>query len=145
MRSRPDVAGNCVGPRGIRPARRFREGSALEQPRSLLRCGGGGDAADSGGAGEAKCTEKRGGGRRRVDLDRVQPQVTGTENLLALDEALEQLEAKDPRKAQLVKLKYFAGLTNAQTAEVLGVSASTVDSDWAYARCWLRLKMTEGG
>ena len=92
-----------------------------------------------------KCTEKRGGGRRRVDLDRVQPQVTGTEDFLALDEALEQLEAKDPRKAQLVKLKYFAGLTNAQTADVLGISASTVDSDWAYARCWLRLKMTEVG
>jgi DNA-directed RNA polymerase specialized sigma24 family protein len=51
----------------------------------------------------------------------------------------------DARKAQLVKLRYFAGLTNTQAAKVLGVSSSTVDSDWAYARCWLRLHMSQAG
>jgi RNA polymerase sigma factor (TIGR02999 family) len=94
-----------------------------------------------------KQSVKHGGGRRRVDLGKVEPELAGhpNEDLLALDEALQGLEAKDTRKAELVKLKYFAGLTNAQAAEALGVSASTVDSDWAYARCWLRLQMSEGG
>jgi DNA-directed RNA polymerase specialized sigma24 family protein len=60
-------------------------------------------------------------------------------DLLALDEALAQLEAKDKRKADLVKLRYFAGLTKEKAAQVLGISPSTADNDWAYARCWLRL------
>ena len=64
------------------------------------------------------------------------------DRLLALDEALQALEARDPRKAQLVKLRYFAGLTVEQAAEALGISASTADNDWAYARGWLRLAMT---
>jgi RNA polymerase sigma factor (sigma-70 family) len=62
-------------------------------------------------------------------------------DLLALDEALEALEAKDRRKAELVKLRYFAGLTIEQAARALGISTSTADNDWAYARSWLRMAM----
>jgi RNA polymerase sigma factor (TIGR02999 family) len=89
-----------------------------------------------------KSTAKAGGGRRRVDLAEVEPVIEGPRvDLLALDEALKQLEAKDPRKADLVKLRFFAGLTNQQAAEALGISTSTADNDWAYAKTWLRLAM----
>jgi DNA-directed RNA polymerase specialized sigma24 family protein len=53
-----------------------------------------------------------------------------------------KLEAKAPRKAELVKLRFFAGLTNQQAAEALGIATSTADEDWAYAKCWLRVEMT---
>jgi DNA-directed RNA polymerase specialized sigma24 family protein len=62
-------------------------------------------------------------------------------DLLALDEVLEKLEKQDPRKAELVKLRFFAGLTIEQAAGALGISASTADNDWAYASCWLRVEM----
>jgi RNA polymerase sigma factor (TIGR02999 family) len=89
-----------------------------------------------------KSSAKAGGGRQRVDLDEVEPAIEGPRvDLLALDEALGRLEAKDPRKAGLVKLRYFAGLTNQQAAEALGISTSTADNDWAYAKTWLRLAM----
>jgi RNA polymerase sigma factor (TIGR02999 family) len=89
-----------------------------------------------------KKSQKAGGGRRRVELAEVEPAIRGSdEELLALDEALERLAAKDPRKAELVKLRFFAGLTNEQAARALGISASTADNDWAYARSWLRLAM----
>src|SRR5262249_58670137 len=83
---------------------------------------------------------KAGGERRRVELSDIELAARGPRvDLLALDEALTQLDAKDRRKAALVKLRYFAGLTNEQAAEALGISSSTADNDWAYARCWLRL------
>ena len=63
------------------------------------------------------------------------------EQLLALNEALDQLAAHDARKAELVKLRFFAGLTNEQAARVLGVSEPTVKRDWAYARAWLYREM----
>jgi RNA polymerase sigma factor (TIGR02999 family) len=88
-----------------------------------------------------KQTRKAGGGRRRFDLDDVEP-VLGEGNgdrLLELDEALRQLEAENPRKAELVKLRFFAGLTAEQAAAALGVSTSTAEKDWAYARSWLRV------
>jgi DNA-directed RNA polymerase specialized sigma24 family protein len=59
--------------------------------------------------------------------------------LLALDEAIRQLETADPRKAELVKLRFFAGLTAERAAAVLGVSTSTAEKDWVYARSWLRV------
>jgi RNA polymerase sigma factor (TIGR02999 family) len=89
-----------------------------------------------------KSTAKAGGGRRRLDLAAVEPASEGPRvDLLALDEALGRLEAKDRRKAELVKLRFFAGLTNQQAAAALGISASTADNDWAYAKTWLRLAM----
>ncbi len=88
-----------------------------------------------------KQSRKAGGGRRRLDLDDVEPALeeANGDRLLALDEALRQLEAEDPRKAELVKLRYFAGLTAEQAAAALGVSSSTAEKDWAYARSWLRV------
>jgi len=85
---------------------------------------------------------KAGGCLRRVDLAGVDLAVEDPRvDLLCLDQALEKLAVKDPRKAELVKLRFFAGLTNQQAAEILGVSASTADQDWAYAKCWLRVEM----
>jgi RNA polymerase sigma factor (sigma-70 family) len=63
--------------------------------------------------------------------------------LLDLNEALAKLELQDSRKANLVKLRYFAGLTNEQAAAALGISPSTADNDWAYAKSWLRLEMQQ--
>jgi RNA polymerase sigma factor (TIGR02999 family) len=85
---------------------------------------------------------KAGGGRHRQDLASVEPILPEADvDLLALDEAMAKLERKDPRKAQLVKLRFFAGMTNQQAAQTLGISTSTADNDWAYARCWLRLEI----
>jgi RNA polymerase sigma factor (TIGR02999 family) len=88
-----------------------------------------------------KQSGKAGGGRRRLDLDDIEPALDepNGDRLLALDEALRQLEAEDPRKAELVKLRFFAGLTGEQAAAALGVSLSTAEKDWAYARSWLRV------
>ncbi len=86
---------------------------------------------------------KAGGGRQRVGLSDVDPEFKGPKvDLLALDEALEKLERSEPRKAKLVKLRFFAGLTNQQAAEALGISASTADNDWAYAKSWLGVEMS---
>ena len=62
-------------------------------------------------------------------------------DILALDAALDRLEAQDSRKAALVKLRYFAGLTNTQAAAALNISTSTADNDWAYAKNWLRVEI----
>jgi RNA polymerase sigma factor (TIGR02999 family) len=86
---------------------------------------------------------KAGGGRHRVDLEEVELNVGAPpDDLLALNDALQKLEQIDKVKAELVKLRFFAGLTIPQAAEVLGVSSSTADNYWAYARCWLRVEMT---
>jgi RNA polymerase sigma factor (TIGR02999 family) len=63
------------------------------------------------------------------------------EKLLALDEALTRLAGQDARKAQLVKLRFFAGLTTAEAAQMLGISTATADRDWAFARAWLQREM----
>ncbi|MGE0377038.1 MAG: ECF-type sigma factor [Planctomycetaceae bacterium] len=80
----------------------------------------------------------RAAGISTVAQDSEYPQL----DLLALDDALDRLKEKDPRKAELVKLRFFAGLTNEQAAQALGISASTADNDWAYAKCWLRVEMS---
>jgi RNA polymerase sigma factor (TIGR02999 family) len=85
---------------------------------------------------------KRGGDRQRVDMDGVELAAdirTGddTLDLVALDEALTSLEAEDPRKATLVKLRYFAGMTLDQAATALDISPTTADRDWAYAKAFL--------
>ena len=95
-----------------------------------------------------------GGGRHRIDFSEAPPAgaLSGAastdqsqdhlEDIIALDEALAKLAAKDKVKADLVKLRYFAGLTCEQAAEVLGISHNTADQYWAYARSWLRLEIT---
>jgi RNA polymerase sigma factor (TIGR02999 family) len=90
---------------------------------------------------------KAGGGRERLDLADLGPAAAVASpdiDLIALDEALAQLERKDRRKAELVKLRFFAGLTIEQAARALGIATSTADEDWAYARSWLRLAMGGG-
>jgi RNA polymerase sigma factor (TIGR02999 family) len=88
----------------------------------------------------AKRSGKRGGGRVRQPLEDVAASRPDDE-LLALHEALDQLSAEDPLKAQLVELRYFGGLTADQAADVLGISASTADRHWVFARAWLQAKV----
>jgi RNA polymerase sigma factor (TIGR02999 family) len=90
---------------------------------------------------------KQGGGLARRALDEVDPEAPeASDDLLVLDEALSQLAAKDPVKAKLVELRSFAGLTLDEAATVLGISPSTADRHWAYARAWLyRRVCTERG
>jgi RNA polymerase sigma factor (TIGR02999 family) len=93
-----------------------------------------------------KGSRKRGGDRARADLDVDQLAVPELrEDLLALDEALDRLAAADPEAARLVQLRYFAGLTLAQAAEVLDVSPRTADRLWAYARAWLHQALEGDG
>jgi len=81
---------------------------------------------------------RHGGGRQRVDLDEVEIAVwQDDEAVLAVNEALEKFAAVDQPKAELVKLRYFAGFTIEEAAEILGVSAPTAKRWWAYARAWL--------
>jgi RNA polymerase sigma factor (TIGR02999 family) len=84
-----------------------------------------------------------GGGRHiRVELSDVPAELRLPDlDLFALSEALDKLEAKDPRAAALVKLRFFAGLTRHQAAEALGVSVATADNDWAYAKGWLKAEI----
>jgi RNA polymerase sigma factor (TIGR02999 family) len=85
---------------------------------------------------------KRGGDRARVELGAAEPAAPEPDqDLLALDEALERLARTDKVKAELVQLRVFAGLTLAQAAEILGLSNSTADRYWAYARAWLRVEI----
>jgi RNA polymerase sigma factor (TIGR02999 family) len=81
---------------------------------------------------------KRGGDLQRLELDAVQLSVEEVpDDLLALDDALNQLAETHPEKAELVKLRYFAGLTADEAAKVLGIAPSTADRHWSYARVWL--------
>ncbi len=86
-----------------------------------------------------RATQKRGGGRFRITLS---PQMAATPDrdveLLSLDEAMNQLAELDNRKALLVELRFFGGLTNAEAALRLGVSPKTAEADWYFARAWLR-------
>ena len=88
-----------------------------------------------------KLAEKHGGGRQREPLQDVASTAPDVK-LLALDEALEKLTAQDPIKGRLVELRYFAGLTGEQAAGVLGVSPSTADRHWTYARAWLQAELS---
>jgi len=88
--------------------------------------------------------ERRGGPNAvRVPLDGIEiPAIEPDADLLAVDEALQQLAREDPRKARVVELRFFGGLSVEETAETLGVSARTVHSDWAFARAWLYRRLT---
>jgi RNA polymerase sigma factor (TIGR02999 family) len=88
---------------------------------------------------------KRGGALRRVTLaDAVAPDAGPDVGLLALEQALERLAALDERQARIVELRALAGLTAEEVAEVLGLSRRTVQSDWAFARAWLRAELSKG-
>ena len=85
---------------------------------------------------------KRGGEFNKISLSQVDAAPKGSEiDMVHLDDALKKLESIHPRKAQLVKLRYFAGLTIAQAARVLEIATSTADADWAYAKGWLQLEL----
>ena len=140
--ARPDAPGHGPGPRGLPPAGRGRR-PRLGQPRPLLRRRGRGDAPHPRrerppqgrpprpAAAASGSTWPRPSPPSRARASTCWPWTRPST----------ALEAKDQRKAELVKLRYFAGLTVEQAAEALGISASTADNDWAYARSWLRLAM----
>ncbi len=89
--------------------------------------------------------QKRGGGRRKLSLDVAEPIIEPEpEELLALDEALRSLEAQDHRMSQIVQFRCFAGLTADEIAQVLAISASTVNREWKVAKAWLRTEMEKG-
>lgn len=91
----------------------------------------------------AKATQKRGGGRYRVPLDEIHRVTESSDALLALDEVLNRLAAEEPIKAELVKMRFFGGLTMSETATALGVSLATAERWWAYARSWLYVALAE--
>jgi RNA polymerase sigma factor (TIGR02999 family) len=91
-----------------------------------------------------KKRQKRGGGRHRVQLEVAESVVQApSEDLLALDEALTRLTAHDPIKAEVVKLRFFAGLSMPEIAESLSLSLATVERYWTYARTWLYAELAD--
>ena len=91
---------------------------------------------------KSRLTGKRGGGMANVSLDDVQPAVhQEAAEIVALHEALEALQAFDPRKSAVVEARYFGGLSIEETAEALGISEATVKRDWRLARSWLIREM----
>lgn len=90
----------------------------------------------------AKGYQKRGGDMVRLTFEEMQlPGVTPDRNLVALDEALAELERADPRKCKVVEMRFFGGLSVAETANVLGVSPETVMRDWAFSKAWLLVEL----
>ncbi|HEY7153038.1 MAG TPA: ECF-type sigma factor [Gemmataceae bacterium] len=87
---------------------------------------------------------RHGGGRQRIELDEACPVVLPrSDDLLALDEALTRLAARDPIRAELVKLRFFAGLTMSEAAQALGISLATAERYWTFARVWLYTELAE--
>jgi RNA polymerase sigma factor (TIGR02999 family) len=87
---------------------------------------------------------RHGGGLQQQPLEGNEPAIASPVDaldLLALNEALDRLEAVSPRRAQLVKLRYFAGFTLPEVAAMLGIAQSTAEADWTYARAWLKREM----
>jgi RNA polymerase sigma factor (TIGR02999 family) len=88
---------------------------------------------------------RHGGNRQRVEIDDACAAIEGpSDDVIALDEALTKLAAEDPAKAELVKLRHFAGLTLDQAAEMLGISLATAERYWSYARVWLFHEINKG-
>ena len=89
-----------------------------------------------------KSAARHGGGQQRLDIGEIEIAVEIPDgDLLAISEVLEKFAAEDPQKAELVKLRYFAGLTGEEVAEVLHISTATADRWWAYSRAWLYREM----
>jgi RNA polymerase sigma factor (TIGR02999 family) len=96
-------------------------------------------------AARRKARLKHGGGRRRIEFDEADVvALPESIDLVALDEALDKLAEADPVKAELVKLRYFAGLTVTEAGAVLGISRATADRYWAFARAWLYNEISKG-
>jgi RNA polymerase sigma factor (TIGR02999 family) len=91
-----------------------------------------------------KGRDKHGGDRERFPLDQVDPPAElPTDDVLAIDEVLTKLATEDPQAAQLVKLRFFAGLSLTDAAEMLGISRTSAYGQWAYARAWLRCALDD--
>jgi RNA polymerase sigma factor (TIGR02999 family) len=85
-----------------------------------------------------KKAQRRGGGQQPLDIQEIDPPILGpSEDLLAINDALEKFAAVEPQKAELVKLRYFVGLNFEECAEISGISVQTAKRWWAYARAWL--------
>ena len=92
-----------------------------------------------------KAGPQAGGGMQRVELSEIDPEMQSSEfDLIALHDALDRLAIKDARKAELVKMRFFAGLTNEQAAQALGITSRTAYTDWVYAKAWLRVEISRG-
>jgi RNA polymerase sigma factor (TIGR02999 family) len=92
---------------------------------------------------KARGRVKRGGGRQKLSLDEaLTVSMHDDEQILELDEALEKLAAMDERRAKIVELRFFGGLTIEETAAVLGLSKRTVEREWTACRAWLRREMS---
>ncbi len=90
-----------------------------------------------------KAGPKQGGGQRRLELDEACAVIEPpSDDVLAVHEALQELEARDPVKAQIVLLRYFTGLTMDETAAVLGLAERTLDRHWRYIRAWLKKRLS---
>jgi RNA polymerase sigma factor (TIGR02999 family) len=88
---------------------------------------------------------RHGGGRKRIDLDGLDLGDESSDDLLALDEALDRLAAEEWGVAEVVMLRYFAGLTIEETAAALGISIRTANRHWAFAKAWLYQRLGEPG
>ncbi|MHC4083723.1 MAG: ECF-type sigma factor [Planctomycetota bacterium] len=92
-----------------------------------------------------KKAQKHGGGQAHISCDNIEiPSASQSDDIIALDEALTKLADQEPALAEVVELRYFAGLTLEQIAGIMSVSRRTTTSYWAYARSWLRREITEG-
>jgi RNA polymerase sigma factor (TIGR02999 family) len=91
-----------------------------------------------------KATARHGGSHRRVPLVDVQELNTSPDELLALDDALTRFATQEPAKAELVKLRFFARMSNPEAAAALGISVATAERWWAFARTWLYADLAEG-
>jgi RNA polymerase sigma factor (TIGR02999 family) len=89
-----------------------------------------------------KCAQRHGGGQLRVEMPEISvASAPNDDQLLAVNDALDKFATLDPQKAELVKLRYFVGMTVEEAAEVLGISKATAKRHWAYARAWLYEKI----
>ena len=91
----------------------------------------------------ARGSDKRGGGVQKVTLDPALVGSSSSQDLVALDDALQLLRTAHPRKSQVVELKFFGGLTFEEAAEALDVSVDTVKRDWRFAKLWLLRELSE--
>ena len=141
---RADAANHGIGSRGLSPARRGRAGSASASRGHFFAAAAEAMRRILVEKARRKKRLRHGGGLQKQPLDENELDIAAPVDaidLLALDEALNRLEATSARRAQLVKLRYFAGFTLPEVAEMLAISQSTVEADWTYAKAWLKREM----